>query len=342
MMDQQKTARSDTWNTIRPFFKRHVKAAGALCLVLTFLGGYWIRGDTRPELTAPTPEELAKMSGLQPGNENVLYACPMMCIPPRESPGLCPVCGMELFAVPKGDHDHDGEPPRIELTEAADVMAEVELAPVEKKFVSVRVKTFGQVVASPDSFVAGDPKGLMARLFVYESDFPKIRLGQEVTFVTDAYPGVTFKGSIAFIGLVNDAYTRTFNVGAIFEDTQNLLIPGMIVRADIKTVVTGRGGVADVNAPLSLAPTVIPSSAPLITGERAVVYVAVPGLDRTYEGREVVLGPRAEDYYIVFSGLEPGEMVVAKGAFKIDSALQIQARPSMMNPAAAQKRPFGE
>ncbi|MHC4656875.1 MAG: heavy metal-binding domain-containing protein, partial [Planctomycetota bacterium] len=81
------------------------------------------------------------------------------------------------------------------------------------------------------------------------------------------------------------------------------------------------------------APMVIPASAPLITGVRAVVYVQVPGAEKpTYEGREIVLGSRAGDYYIVKSGLAEGEIVVTNGNFKIDSALQIQAKPSMMNP----------
>jgi Cu(I)/Ag(I) efflux system membrane fusion protein len=81
------------------------------------------------------------------------------------------------------------------------------------------------------------------------------------------------------------------------------------------------------------APLVIPATAPLITGTRAVVYVQVPGAEKpTYEGREIVLGPRAGDYYIVKSGLAEGEIVVTNGNFKIDSALQIQAKFSMMNP----------
>ncbi len=45
-----------------------------------------------------------------------------------------------------------------------------------------------------------------------------------------------------------------------------------------------------------------------------------------------MLGPRAGDYYIVESGLQEGEIVVTNGNFKIDSAMQIQAKPSMMNP----------
>jgi Cu(I)/Ag(I) efflux system membrane fusion protein len=61
-----------------------------------------------------------------------------------------------------------------------------------------------------------------------------------------------------------------------------------------------------------------------------------------YEGREVVLGARANEYYIVKSGLQEGELVVTKGNFKIDSAVQIVAKPSMMNPSSGGAAPSGE
>ena len=79
----------------------------------------------------------------------------------------------------------------------------------------------------------------------------------------------------------------------------------------------------------------VPATAPLITGKRAVIYVETTDTKGRYlyEGREVVLGPRAGDQYVVLSGLKEGERVVTKGNFKIDSAMQIQAQPSMMNPA---------
>lgn len=80
-------------------------------------------------------------------------------------------------------------------------------------------------------------------------------------------------------------------------------------------------------------PLVIPVSAALLTGTRAIVYVEIPGREKpTFEGREIVLGPRAGDYYIVKSGLNAGERVVIKGAFMLDAELQIQAKPSMMTP----------
>jgi Cu(I)/Ag(I) efflux system membrane fusion protein len=85
------------------------------------------------------------------------------------------------------------------------------------------------------------------------------------------------------------------------------------------------------------APLVIPASAPLITGTRAVVYVQLPGKEKpTFEGRGIILGPRAGDYYLVKEGLAEGEMVVTRGNFKIDASLQIQAKPSMMSAEPSQ------
>lgn len=80
------------------------------------------------------------------------------------------------------------------------------------------------------------------------------------------------------------------------------------------------------------APFVIPASAPLITGKRVVVYIAHPDKEGIFEGREITLGPRVGDHYIVNNGLHEGDKVVTNGNFKIDSALQIQAKPSMMSP----------
>jgi hypothetical protein len=87
----------------------------------------------------------------------------------------------------------------------------------------------------------------------------------------------------------------------------------------------------------------IPATAPLLTGARAVVYVEERvGDEVSYVGRQVELGPRAGDYYLVRSGLREGERVVTRGNFKIDAALQIQAKPSMMKPEGGGPPPVHE
>ena len=62
-------------------------------------------------------------------------------------------------------------------------------------------------------------------------------------------------------------------------------------------------------------PLVVPASAPLITGTRAIVYVEVQEADQpTFEGREIVLGPRAGDYYLVRAGLSEGCLLYTSDA----------------------------
>ncbi|MFC1693092.1 efflux RND transporter periplasmic adaptor subunit [Candidatus Latescibacterota bacterium] len=207
-------------------------------------------------------------------------------------------------------------------------------------------------------------------LDVYESDLEWIRYGQEIEFNTEAYPGETFKGKIAFIDPILNDKTRTVKVRVNVPNTNEKLKPNMFVKAVVYSSVALGGKVMDpslvgkyigpmhpeivkdgpgtcdicgmplvkaeslgyANPTTDKPPLVIPASAPLITGKRAVVYVSVPEKEGAFEGKEIVLGPRTGDYYLVEEGLREGEMVVVNGNFKIDSAVQILAKPSMMSP----------
>ncbi|MBN1464161.1 efflux RND transporter periplasmic adaptor subunit [candidate division KSB1 bacterium] len=159
-------------------------------------------------------------------------------------------------------------------------------------------------------------------LNVYEKDIASLNHGQKIRFSLAAYPGAVYEGVINFIHPVLDATTRTIKVRAVADNAGNKLKPGLLVSA-----------YAVVGSPRTSL--VIPVSAPLLTGKRAIVYVAVPDERGVFAGREIVLGDRMGDYYIVTSGLEEGERVVSNGAFKIDSEMQIQAKKSMLSPVSA-------
>lgn len=229
-------------------------------------------------------------------------------------------------------------------------------------------------------YTIADLSHLWVKLDAYESDMMWIRYGQKVEFTVEAYPGEVFKGRITFIDPMLNDKTRTVKVRVNVSNTDGRLKPDMFVRAVVRAKVAQSGMVMapemagkwicpmhpavvrdnagqcdicemDLVTTESLgyikadlpdeAPLVIPASAPLITGKRAVVYVQMPNTEKpAYQGREIVLGPRAGDYYIVKSGLAEGEIVVTNGNFKIDSAMQIQAKPSMMNPEGG-KAPSG-
>jgi membrane fusion protein, copper/silver efflux system len=74
----------------------------------------------------------------------------------------------------------------------------------------------------------------------------------------------------------------------------------------------------------------VPTGAVLDSGTHQLVYVErTPGL---FQRREVVLGPRAGEFFPVLEGLAEGERVVTRGGFLIDSQFQISGQPSLFYP----------
>tara|TARA_R110002072_G_scaffold13418_7_gene56182 strand:+ start:7845 stop:9419 length:1575 start_codon:yes stop_codon:yes gene_type:complete len=246
-------------------------------------------------------------------------------------------------------------------------------APASGVVIDKNAQTGMYVETGSRMFTIADLSSVWVQLDAYESDLQWLRYGQQVDFSTEAFPGETFKGRVAFIDPVLNTKTRTAKVRVNVDNSDQRLKPEMFVRATVSARLAIAGKVADeelaskwvspmhpeilrdkpgkcplcgmdlvtteslgfiqVNALDIQAPLVIPATAALLTGKRAVVYVEVSDADRpTYVGREVVLGPRAGEDYVVESGLDEGDRVVVSGNFKIDSALQIQAKPSMMNP----------
>jgi Cu(I)/Ag(I) efflux system membrane fusion protein len=196
-------------------------------------------------------------------------------------------------------------------------------SPISGVVVGLDAREGMYVEAGMRIFTLADLSQVWVQLDAYESDLALLRDGQDVVLRAEAYPGESFKGTIAFIEPVLDPMTRTVKVRVAVPNPDGRLKPEMFVHATVQAKV------AEVDSAL---PLVIPASAPLVTGKRAVVYVAVPERAGAFEGRDVVLGPRAGDSYVVISGLKEGEQVVTRGGFKIDSSLQIQGKPSMMNP----------
>ena len=191
-------------------------------------------------------------------------------------------------------------------------------------------------------YTIADLSRVWVKLDAYESDLIWIQKGQEVAFQTEAYPGEIFTGTVVFIDPFFNPNTRTVTVRLNAPNQEGKLKPDMFVHAVLRTTLSEEGKAIVRPTGEQRPPLVIPASAPLITGKRAVVYVAVPDKPGTYEGREILLGPRAGEYYLVRNGLKQGDLVVTNGNFKIDSAIQILAKPSMMSPEGGGSAPAHE
>jgi RND family efflux transporter MFP subunit len=144
---------------------------------------------------------------------------------------------------------------------------------------------------------------------VFQNDLGRIKIGDRATLSVDAYPGRTFEGRVNFIYPQVDMMTRTVRARLAFSNPGLKLTPGMFVNVALKL-----GGGTQL---------VIPATGVLQSGTRQVVFVNRG--DGYLEPREVELGARAGDDFVVLKGLQEGEEIVTSANFLIDSESQLQA-----------------
>ncbi|MEO8727126.1 MAG: FixH family protein, partial [Acidobacteriaceae bacterium] len=106
-----------------------------------------------------------------------------------------------------------------------------------------------------------------------------------------------------------DMATRTVHVRLAVANPGLKLKPGMFVNVDLKSSM-GRQ-------------LVIPASAVFQTGTRQLVFLNQG--DGNLEPKEITLGPRVGDDFVVLKGLKPHQSIVTSANFLIDSESQLQA-----------------
>jgi len=160
---------------------------------------------------------------------------------------------------------------------------------------------------------------LWVTLDAYEEDLAWLAAGNTVKFSTRSNPGRTYEATVNFIDPVLDPQKRTVRVRADVRNADGSLRPDMLVNATVTAAMPGRK-------------LMVPASAVLWTGPRSLVYVKDASADvPRFQVREVELGMRSGDFYVIESGVDEGELVVFHGAFRIDSEMQLADRFSMMN-----------
>ena len=143
----------------------------------------------------------------------------------------------------------------------------------------------------------------------FQGDLGRIKVGSPAALTVDTFPGRTFSGRVDFIYPQVDMDTRTAKVRLVFSNPGVQLKPGMFVNVALKVPMGQQ--------------IVIPAAGILQSGTRAIAFVDRG--DGYIEPREVQLGARAGDDFVVLKGLQPGEKVVTSANFLIDSESQLQA-----------------
>ncbi|MCC5853661.1 MAG: efflux RND transporter periplasmic adaptor subunit, partial [Alkalimonas sp.] len=191
-------------------------------------------------------------------------------------------------------------------------------APVSGRVLDKFVNAGAYVTTGQPLFSVLGLETLWLELEAFEHQLAGISPGQALSVELLALPGLQLDAEVMLLEPLVDASRRTVRVRALLDNPDGRLKPGMLARARLQD--------RQDNALL------IPVSAALQTGERALVYVKLDDERPVFAGREVTLGRRFGDQYEVLAGLSEHELVVSKGAFRLDSELQIRGLPSMMAP----------
>ncbi len=149
---------------------------------------------------------------------------------------------------------------------------------------------------------------------IYEYEIPFVKVGQEATVMLSYYPGEVFKGQVTYIFPYLTPETRTVKVRLELPNPGGKLKPQMYANVDLQS---GYG-----------KQLTVPEEAVLDAGEEKVVFVVREG--GYFEPRQVEVGAKAQNHFIVLSGLKEGEKIVTSGNFLIDSESRLKSALSGM------------
>ena len=208
-----------------------------------------------------------------------------------------------------------------EIEQSGEIMTELDfVSPVSGYVSEIAIAREEHVMEGGLMYRVVDLSEVWIDFQAYESNVSEIEEGDMIRFSVKALPGREFESEVIYVDPFLDNESRSVTIRAEIDNPESRLKPGMLAQAEIRT---------SISAEQTL---LVPRSAVMWTGRRSVVYVQIP--DRAtpeFEAREVEIGQRAGDFYVVASGLTEGDLVVTNGTFKIDSAAQLSDKLSMMN-----------
>tara|TARA_R110002050_G_scaffold33007_2_gene84449 strand:+ start:34278 stop:36098 length:1821 start_codon:yes stop_codon:yes gene_type:complete len=193
------------------------------------------------------------------------------------------------------------------------------------------VEVGDHVKEGADLLMVSDLSSVWLMFEAYETDLPWLHQGDKIEFTIQGTANKFYKGTLNYIDPFVDAQSRIAQVRVNTPNANGKLLPEMyatgIVKADLKGFENA---------------IMVPKSAVLWTGKRAVVYVKVPNRKMTsFLYREVILGEDVGDNYIITNGLEVGETIAINGVFRIDASAQLSSKKSMMNPSGGKSSTGG-
>ncbi|MFA5090172.1 MAG: efflux RND transporter periplasmic adaptor subunit [Candidatus Omnitrophota bacterium] len=164
-------------------------------------------------------------------------------------------------------------------------------------------------------------KEVFVEVGIVERDIQKVKLNQKARVFVDAYPGVTFEGTVDNIYPIVEGKSRTLTAKIKVANPDSLLFPGMFSRAEILII--------------ELKNAIIVPATCLISSGKGISFIpVVPAqlIEKDEEGvrsgpvqlRRVGLGYVTSDYAQVNSGLSVDDLIVIEAQGEIKDNIRVK------------------
>jgi len=148
-----------------------------------------------------------------------------------------------------------------------------------------------------------------------QQDLSQLKTGLKVRATSDSYPSNNFEGDLTAINPDLDMMTRSVRVRAKFENADQLLRPGMFVRAEV---------LLPEEKPVLAIPATAILRAPFGDSVFVIEPAAKGSTNLVVQQKFVRTGTARGDFISVESGLNTGDSVASSGIFKLRNGVSVQ------------------
>jgi RND family efflux transporter MFP subunit len=183
-------------------------------------------------------------------------------------------------------------------------------------FVTEKMVQAGQAVEMGTTlYRLADLSSVWVEADIYEQDLRFVHTGQTMHVEIAAYPGELFQGRVSYIYPEVRMDTRTARIRISLANPGARIKPGMFATAQLESLVTEQA-------------VLVPRDAVMHSGGHDMVFVDEGG--GVYRARQVQVGADMGGSTQILSGLLPGERVVNRANFLLDSESRLMERMGAM------------
>ena len=183
-------------------------------------------------------------------------------------------------------------------------------------FVTEKMVHAGQAVEMGRTlYRLADLSSVWVEADIYEQDLRFVHTGQTMHVEIAAYPGELFQGRVSYIYPEVRMDTRTARIRISLANPGARIKPGMFATAQLESLVTEQA-------------VLVPRDAVMHSGGHDMVFVDEGG--GVYRARQVQVGADMGGSTQILSGLLPGERVVNRANFLLDSESRLMERMGAM------------